>query len=220
MEAGSRPFSTARRSSSAPPAGDLLSRYAQRQPPVAPRGDPLEGVGGHAAQDYRGMRLCSRLGEAVHRREAVVPALVRALLLCPELLHRLHGLPPLGPAAVEVDAEQLPLLPQTAHSDSKQKSPARVHVQRGHLFGKSDGVAGGNDHDRGAELQRGSRGRGAGQGYERVDDVSPEPWDRVLHRNRQRVLLRHPDRVEPQLLRPPGKDGDVRGAHRWYGGYT
>ena len=142
MEPGSRPFSTARRSSSARPPATCSAVTPNGSHPSPHEAILLKALGAMLPRIIGGMRLRSRLGEAVHWRKAVVPALVRALLLRPELLHRLHGLPSLGPASVEVDAEQLPLLTQTAYSDAEQKPPARVHVQRGHLFGKSNGIAG------------------------------------------------------------------------------
>ena len=79
---------------------------------------------------------------------------------------------------------------------------------------EQDGRVLGHDDDGRSEHERARRRRRPRQHDERVDDISPGAGYVADRLDRQRRLLRRPERVEPQLLGAWGEHGRVYGAVR------
>jgi hypothetical protein len=108
------------------------------------------------------------------------------------------------------------LLPVPARADAEQEAPSRHVVERRHLLRRDDRIALDHEADAGAELQPLRDRRRGGERDERVEDVAvlarqltPAGVGRVAADRDVRVL-RHEERLEPELLGPPP---ELRGPH-------
>ena len=160
------------------------------------------------------------LGYRLYRREVVVGPVVLGLVLRPELLHGLDGLPGLGPPMVEVAAHDLRFLSEPAGADPEDEAAVGVPVQGGDLLGQQQRVALGHQADAGAQLDRCRYRRRPGQGHERVDDAPVLFRDDAVRRagvrrccpDRKNRVFRHPERLETQLLGPLRQERRIGGA--------
>ena len=122
---------------------------------------------GWAAGDWMG------LGNIWHGIERIELALERRGLVSPqraEYLEVLVGPPaPLGPGHVD----RPELLLQPAHADPEVDPTVGQPVQRGHLLGRVDGVALGEQHHGRAQPDGGGVGGQERQGVERLEQAGP-----------------------------------------------
>ena len=103
------------------------------------------------------MRLLRRLRIAPHLGKVVVATVKLPFLFRPEHLHRLHRLPHLRPAMVEVAAQQLRLLPVPPRAHAEQEAAPAQQVERGDLFGQHQRVALRHQGDARAQLDGAGR---------------------------------------------------------------
>ena len=109
----------------------------------------------------------------------------------------------------EVAAHDLRLLVSRSNPNPEEQPPSRVPIQRSDLLGQDQRVTFGDYADGSAQLDLGAHGRGPRQEDQGVYDVAPEPRHRALGFDGEDVLLRRPQRLEPQRLGTLDQYGNV-----------
>ena len=146
-------------------------------------------------------------------RKAVVVTVMLRLILRPELFHYFQRFGCLGPPVREVAPERGRLFRLPAGSNPKNKSAARVKIERRNALGEIDRVVLGNQQHTRAKAQGSGRGSGDRQGDKGVGHQQIRIGDRLpgrssgthrrVHRNDR--VLGQPQRFEPELLAAGGE---------------
>ena len=139
------------------------------------------------------------------------------LVLGPDLLHGQHRFPGLGPSVVEIAPHNLRLLPVPARAYAEHEAaPGEIVQGRDHL-GEKKRVPLRHQADARSQPQGTGHRRGLGEGHEGIHHVGVGVWDvspagggiKGNGLQGHYGVLRHPDGLEAQILRPPGHNGHV-----------
>src|SRR5262249_53833018 len=122
----------------------------------------------------RGMRFALGLGEASHRREIYVAAVILRNVVLPEHLHSGNIIFHLAPSMLEIAAQGSGFLRVPSSTDADQDASAAVVVERGDLFRSEDRVALRNQTNAGAELDAARRSARPRQSKQRVRQLPKE----------------------------------------------
>src|SRR5688572_25768132 len=95
-------------------------------------------------QDDRRMRLLYGFGIGSDERKIEIPAMIFRLVMGPERLHDLNGLPCLRPAVHEVATHKLGFLSQPARANAEEEAAAAKSIEAGDLLSQEEGITLGN----------------------------------------------------------------------------